>query len=139
MKILAYLKQYWIHIVVLLVTLYGYMQLVGGLTTKKNYDEDWNLILDDWQVTTVQRNLIRQTALAIADNLGFLYKWWNFNRWYERDKALFDTIKDISSEDMFLVAILYNNGFERDMKADLIRYLDKRYYNQLTNLNTTLN
>lgn len=78
---------------------------------------------------------LQTIAKKVYDGLGFGYPAWHPKRWTERDREVFDLVKQMRSQMEFAVmASMYKKHYAkgRDLSSDLAKHLDRKYYNQLT-------
>lgn len=79
---------------------------------------------------------IQNIARELSIKLGFAYPVYDPRRWFEYDQDIYMLIRNLSKEQINAVSLVYFRVYAkgRDLKSDLAKYLDSKYYNQLTNL-----
>jgi hypothetical protein len=107
--------------------------LVFGIKRKKaeviNYSEEANKIAPNYPV-------LQRLAQELAHHLGTAYSWYNPRSWAENDEEIFKLLVAVSKNDFKVVEKLYNSVYAKgnDLRRDLAKLLDSKYYEQLSNL-----
>lgn len=101
--------------------------------TKNDKTEKAEAVLNTVGVPLVRRQVLRQTAEEVAHHLGTAYSVFSFHNWSENDKEAFDLLVVLSPAEFKIVANLYFEVYAkgRNLNSDLVKFLDKKYYNQL--------
>ena len=79
---------------------------------------------------------LEHIARDLAHHLGTAYSWWHFKNWTENDETVFNIVRPLTRETLNAVGTLYFRVYAkgRDLKTDLAKLLDSKYYERLTNL-----
>lgn len=101
--------------------------------TSKDKSEKAEQVLNKIGVPLAQRQALRKTAEEVAHHLGTAYSVFSAHNWTENDKETFDLLVILNKAEFKIVADLYFEVYAkgRYLNSDLVKYLDKKYYNQL--------
>lgn len=92
---------------------------------KGNENEQDKYMQDE---TTHQQRLI---AKEIYHHLGFAYSWYDPRRWTENDEDIYLLLKGFNPIPKGIATAYFVYSAGRDLKADLIKLLDTKYYKLL--------
>lgn len=70
-------------------------------------------------------------ARELYHHLGYAYSWYDPRRWTENDEEIFRLLKGYSPIPKGIIQAYYVLSAGRDLRADLMALLDKKYYSQL--------
>lgn len=141
-KSLDILRDYWLHILIGLVVLpFAFRLILNRKAIITNAEQKAEIkyletIQDNVQLqdeymkehTTHQQRLI---AREIYHHLGYAYAWYDPRRWTENDKEIYLLLKDFAPIPKGIEIAYYTISAGRNLKNDLLRLLDRQYYNKL--------